>query len=89
MLIPRAQEFLLANPVRDMKEEGIQVEGTIVEKHPGGTFRSELADKHTVLAQIAGKLRKHRIRILTGDRVNVELSPYDLSRGRIIYRLKG
>ena len=73
---------------RDMKEEGIQVEGTIVEKHPGGTFSVELADKHTVLAQIAGKLRKHRIRILTGDRVNVELSPYDLTRGRIVYRYR-
>ena len=71
-----------------MKEEGIQVEGTIVEKHPGGTFSVELAGKHTVLAQIAGKLRKHRIRILTGDRVNVELSPYDLSRGRIVYRYR-
>ena len=79
---------LLNERKRDMKEEGIQVEGTIVEKHPGGTFSVELADKHTVLAQIAGKLRKPRIRILTGDRVNVELSPYDLTRGRIVYRYR-
>lgn len=71
-----------------VKEEGIEVQGTIVEKHPGGTFSVALDEKHTVLAQIAGKLRKHRIRILTGDRVNVELSPYDLTRGRIIYRYR-
>ena len=70
------------------KEEGIEVQGTVVEKHPGGIFSVELDDQHTVLAQIAGKLRKHRIRILTGDRVNVELSPYDLTRGRIIYRYR-
>ena len=50
------------------KEEGIEVQGTIIEKHPGGTFEVRLDDKHVVLAQIAGKLRKHRIRILTGDR---------------------
>ena len=71
-----------------MKEEGIQVEGKIVEKHPGGTFSVQLDDEHTVLAQIAVKLRKHRIRKLTGDRVNVELSPYDLTRGRIVYRYR-
>lgn len=72
------------------KEEGIEVTGTIVEKHPGGTFSVQLddAEKHVVLAQIAGKLRKHRIRILTGDRVQVELSPYDLTRGRITYRFR-
>jgi translation initiation factor IF-1 len=70
------------------KEEGIEVQGIIVEKHPGGTFEVRLDDKHIVLAQIAGKLRKHRIRILTGDRVTVELSPYDLTRGRITYRFR-
>jgi translation initiation factor IF-1 len=70
------------------KEEGFEVQGTVVEKHPGGIFSVELDDKHIVLAQIAGKLRKHRIRILTGDRVNVELSPYDLTRGRITYRYR-
>ena len=73
------------------KEEGIEVTGTIIERHPGGIFSVDVkfGDKnHKVLAQIAGKLRKHRIRILTGDRVNVELSPYDLARGRIIYRYR-
>ena len=73
---------------RTVKEEGIEVQGTIVEKHPGGTFSVELDDKHVVLARIAGKLRKYRIRILTGDRVTVELSPYDLTRGRITYRFR-
>ena len=68
------------------KEEGIEVQGTIIEKHPGGTFEVRLDDKHVVLAQIAGKLRKHRIRILTGDKVTVEMTPYDLSKGRITYR---
>ena len=75
------------------KEEGIEVTGTVVEKHPGGIFSVELDDNnketaHKVLAQIAGKLRKHRIRILTGDRVQIELSPYDLTRGRITYRYR-
>ena len=70
------------------KEEGIEVQGTIVEKHPGGIFDVKLDDEHVVLARIAGKLRKHRIRILTGDRVTVELSPYDLTRGRITYRFR-
>ena len=70
------------------KEEGIEVTGTIIERFPGGLFSVELDDKHKVLAQVAGKLRKHRIRILTGDRVNVELSPYDLTRGRIVYRFR-
>ncbi len=70
------------------KEEGIEVQGTIVEKHPGGIFDVKLDDEHLVLARIAGKLRKHRIRILTGDRVTVELSPYDLTRGRITYRFR-
>ncbi len=70
------------------KEEGIEVTGTIIERHPGGIFSVELDKNHKVLAQIAGKLRKHRIRILNGDRVNVELSPYDLTRGRIVYRFR-
>ena len=72
------------------KKEGIEVTGTIIERHPGGIFSVDVkfGDKnHKVLAQIAGKLRKHRIRILTGDRVNVELSPYDLARGRIMIPL--
>ena len=70
------------------KEEGIQVEGTVVEPLPNAMFRVELENKHKVLAHISGKMRKHFIRILPGDRVLVELSPYDLSRGRIVYRYK-
>ena len=70
------------------KEEGIEVTGTVVEKHPGDIFSIELENKHKVLAQIAGKLRKQRIRILTGDKVQLELSPYDLTRGRIVYRFR-
>jgi translation initiation factor IF-1 len=71
------------------KEEAIEVEATVVEPLPNAMFRVELDNnKHQVLAHISGKMRKHFIRILPGDRVLVELSPYDLSRGRIVYRLK-
>ncbi len=70
------------------KEEAIQVEATVVEPLPNAMFRVELENKHLVLAHISGKMRKHFIRILPGDRVLVELSPYDLSRGRIVYRYK-
>ena len=68
------------------KEEGIQVEGTVIE--PNAMFRVELENKHVVLAHISGKMRMHFIKILPGDKVTVELSPYDLSRGRIVYRYK-
>jgi translation initiation factor IF-1 len=70
------------------KEEAIQVEGTVVEALPNTQFRVELENGHTVLAHISGKMRMHYIRILPGDKVVVELSPYDLSRGRITYRYK-
>jgi translation initiation factor IF-1 len=70
------------------KKEAIEVEGTVVEPLPNAMFRVELADGHKVLAHISGKIRLHYIRILPGDKVLVELSPYDLSRGRIIYRFK-
>ncbi len=70
------------------KEEGIQVEGTVSETLPNAMFRVELENGHKVLAHISGKMRMHFIKILPGDRVTVELSPYDLSRGRIIYRAK-
>ena len=71
------------------KEEAIEVEATVVEPLPNAMFRVELDNnKHQVLAHISGKMRKHFIRILPGDRVLVELSPYDLTRGRIVYRLK-
>ena len=70
------------------KEEAIQVEGTIVEPLPNAMFRVELDNGHKVLAHISGKMRMHFIKILPGDKVTVELSPYDLSRGRITYRSK-
>ncbi|MEX0705831.1 MAG: translation initiation factor IF-1 [Nitriliruptoraceae bacterium] len=70
------------------KEEAIQVEGTVGEALPNTQFRVELENGHTVLAHISGKMRMHYIRILPGDKVVVELSPYDLSRGRITYRYK-
>ncbi|HEU4402391.1 MAG TPA: translation initiation factor IF-1 [Candidatus Polarisedimenticolia bacterium] len=70
------------------KDEAIQVEAVVVEPLPNAMFRVQLENKHQVLAHISGKMRKNFIRILTGDKVLVELSPYDLSRGRIVYRFK-
>ena len=70
------------------KEEAIQVEGTIVEPLPNAMFRVELDNGHKVLAHISGKMRMHFIKILPGDVVTLEISPYDLSRGRITYRQK-
>ena len=70
------------------KKETIEVEGVVVEPLPNAMFRVELSNGHRVLAHISGKIRLHYIRILPGDRVLVELSPYDLSRGRITYRFK-
>ncbi len=70
------------------KKEAIEVEGTVQEALANATFRVELANGHIVLAHISGKLRVHYIRILPGDKVLVELSPYDLTRCRITYRLK-
>jgi translation initiation factor IF-1 len=70
------------------QEEKIEMEGLIVEALPGTMFRVSLSSGHTVLAYLSGKMRKNYIRILLGDRVKVELSPYDLNRGRITYRFK-
>ena len=70
------------------KEEKIEVEGTVTEALPSTQFRVELDNGHKVLAYLSGKMRKYYIRILLGDRVRVELSPYDLTRGRITYRFK-
>ena len=70
------------------KKETIEVEGVVVEPLPNAMFRVELSNGHRVLAHISGKIRLHYIRILPGDKVLVELSPYDLSRGRITYRFK-
>jgi len=68
------------------QEEKIEVEGTVIEALPSTQFRVKLDNEHTVLAYLSGKMRKYYIRILLGDRVRVELSPYDLTRGRITYR---
>ncbi|MDE2091611.1 MAG: translation initiation factor IF-1 [Gammaproteobacteria bacterium] len=70
------------------KEENIEMEGKVIETLPNTTFRVELDNGHVVLAHISGRMRKHYIRILTGDRVTVELTPYDLTKGRITYRGK-
>jgi translation initiation factor IF-1 len=70
------------------KEDSIEVEGTILEPLPNAMFRVELENGHKVLAHISGKMRMHFIRILSGDKVKVHLSPYDLTRGRITYRYK-
>ena len=70
------------------KEDSIDMEGTIVDTLPNTMFRVELDNGHVVTAHISGKMRKHYIRILTGDRVTVELTPYDLSKGRITFRAR-
>ena len=70
------------------KEEAIKVEGVVLETLPNAMFKVELENKHQALAHISGKMRMHFIKILPGDKVTVELSPYDLSRGRITYRSK-
>ena len=70
------------------EEEKIQVEGTVEEALPGTQFKVRLDNDHEVLAYLSGKMRKYYIRILLGDRVRIEMSPYDLNRGRIVYRYK-
>ncbi len=70
------------------KEEGIEMEGTVIETLPNTMFRVELENGHVVTAHISGKMRKHYIRILTGDKVTVSLTPYDLTTGRITFRAR-
>jgi translation initiation factor IF-1 len=70
------------------KEEAIEVTGTVIEPLPNAMFRVELENGHRILAHISGKMRMHFIKILPGDKVTVELSPYDLTRGRITYRVR-
>lgn len=69
-----------------MKEENIEMQGVVIDTLPNTMFRVELENKHIVTAHISGKMRKNYIRILTGDKVTLELTPYDLSKGRIIFR---
>lgn len=78
----------LPSPVRHMKQESIELEGTVSDVLPNAMFRVDLENGHRLLATTAGKMRKFRIRILAGDRVTVEVSPYDLDRGRITFRHK-
>jgi len=70
------------------KEDAIQMEGRVIETLPNTTFRVELQNGHVVTAHISGKMRKHYIRILTGDTVTVEMTPYDLTKGRIVFRAR-
>ncbi|HYF93584.1 MAG: infA [Firmicutes bacterium] len=70
------------------KDDVIELEGTVIEPLPNAMFRVELANGHKILAHVSGKIRMNFIRILPGDRVTIELSPYDLTRGRIVYRFK-
>ncbi len=69
-------------------KEKIEVEGTVVEALPNAQFKVELENEHRVLAHLSGKMRKYYIRVLLGDRVKIELTPYDLTRGRIVYRYR-
>ena len=82
----------IRSPIKEFnlpaKEEGITLEGTVVEPLPNAVFKVELENGHHVLAHSSGKMRMHRIRILPGDRVQVEITPYDLNRGRIVFRYR-
>ena len=81
------RSFPVSRPLESMaKEDHLEMEGTVVETLPNTTFRVKLDNDHVVTAHISGKMRKHYIRILTGDRVKVEMTPYDLTKGRITYR---
>jgi translation initiation factor IF-1 len=82
------QRLLKKSEAMPKKEGAIEIEGTVIESLPNAMFRVELQNGHKVLAHISGKMRMHYIRILPDDRVVVELSPYDLTRGRIVYRYK-
>ena len=87
-LVAAPSEPLEGDQVLAKREDSIEIEGTVVEPLPNAMFRVELDNGHKVLAHISGKMRMHYIRILPGDKVVVELSPYDLTRGRITYRYK-
>jgi len=86
---PLYAQFARFYPVQQVfmsKEDAIQMEGRVVDTLPNTTFEVQLTNGHTVIAHISGKMRKNYIRILTGDQVTVELTPYDLTKGRIVYR---
>jgi translation initiation factor IF-1 len=81
---PRASEY----PCEMSKDDSIEMEGTVIETLPNTMFRVKLENGHVLTAHISGRMRKHYIRILTGDKVKVEMTPYDLTKGRITYRMK-
>ncbi len=87
-LLRRTERFCRLEWRGMSKEDAIEVMGVVLEPLPNAMFKVELENKHQVLAHISGKMRKNFIRILPGDRVAIELSPYDLTRGRIVYRYK-
>jgi translation initiation factor IF-1 len=87
LAVAPAQDAVERGPMADSKDKLI-IEGTVVESLPNTTFRIQLDNGHQMLAYLSGKMRKYYIRVLLGDRVRVEMSPYDLERGRIIYRFK-
>jgi translation initiation factor IF-1 len=87
-MVKRPQDEKPKTDSGNPKEDAIEVMATVIEPLPNAMFRVELENKHQVLAHISGKMRKNFIRILPGDKVAVELSPYDLTRGRIVYRYK-
>ena len=89
LVSPGTRKYTTSRNAEDMaKKDALEVEGRVVEPLPNAMFRVELENGHKVLAHISGKMRQHYIRILPEDRVVVELSPYDLTRGRIVYRYK-
>ena len=85
---PRKRTRPVSEGPRAGKPDAIEVTGTVVESLPNAMFKVELENEHLVLAHISGKMRRYFIRILRGDKVMVELSPYDLTRGRLVYRFK-
>jgi translation initiation factor IF-1 len=84
----RGHDGCLAPPERMAKDDVIEMEGTVQETLPNTMFRVQLENGHVITAHISGRMRKHYIRILTGDKVKVEMTPYDLTKGRITYRMK-
>src|SRR5205085_5463831 len=84
----RADSLSVPAPARMAKEDAIQLEGSVTEVLPNATFRVQLTNGHNVLATLGGNMRRFRIRVLAGDRVTIEVSPYDLTRGRITFRHK-
>ena len=87
-LNPNPEQYNLGVAVLEAKEELLEMRGTVVELLPNAMFRVKLENDHEILGHTAGKMRKNRIRVLVGDEVLVELTPYDLTKGRITYRMK-